>query len=112
MNFQYKNHKASREKRTSEGGKQRVGRGGKNGRYADGKENGRTHHFIVNLVEVDFANFIYNVLALKCDKSETWNREKTNAVVIVEVTCSFRLEEEEEQVRSVCRGFRCHLLFV
>lgn len=42
------------------------------------RTNGRdrkTHHFIINLVEVDFANFIYDVLALKCDESKTCNKK-------------------------------------
>lgn len=30
----------------------------------------KTYHFIVNFVEVDLTNFVYDVLALKCDESE------------------------------------------
>ena len=30
-----------------------------------------THHFVVNFVEVDFTDFIYDVFALERDESES-----------------------------------------
>lgn len=52
-------------------------------------------------MEVDFTNFIYNIFALKCDKSETWNKKVTlvrcrsmelriNLGVLSFVVCLFR----------------------
>jgi hypothetical protein len=35
-----------------------------------------TYHFIIYLMEVNFTDFIYDVFTLKCDKPETWKKEK------------------------------------
>ena len=37
-----------------------------------------THHLVVYLVEVDFAYFVHNVLALESDEAETWERKNMN----------------------------------
>jgi hypothetical protein len=35
-----------------------------------------TYHFIIDLMEVNFTHFIYDVFTLKCDESETWKKRK------------------------------------
>lgn len=37
-----------------------------------------THHFVVNLMEVDFTYFFHNVFTFKCDKSKPWRKGKTS----------------------------------
>ena len=52
------------------------------------KNRNKTYHFIVNLMEMDFTNFIYNIFALKCDKPKTWNKKVTLEMLVDETAVS------------------------
>lgn len=36
-----------------------------------------THHFVVDLMEVDFTHFFHNVFTFKCDKPKSCRKSKT-----------------------------------
>jgi len=35
-----------------------------------------TYHFVVYLVEMNFANFVYHIFALKCNEAKTCKRKE------------------------------------
>lgn len=41
-----------------------------------------THHFVINFVEVNFTNFIYDIFTLERDESESYKEtKKSNSLV-------------------------------